>query len=243
MSMTDPVADMLTRIRNAQVARKVSVSVPASKLKLAIARVLEAEGYVQSVSEDAGSGKPALNIELKYHEDAPVIERIQRVSRPGLAGLQERGRSAQGSGRARRCDRLHVEGGRYGSPGAGRGAGRRSPLRGLLKIMSRTMSRVAKRPLLAVKGVTTDVKDDVGHGEGAEGHLVAHAQFGDRVEQARSDTVSRRQVGQPLRARDGGHDARVAQQHGHAASARGSSASSSSWASVTALRHRARRSI
>ena len=84
MSMTDPVADMLTRIRNAQTAHKVSVSVPASKLKLSIARVLAAEGYVQAVSEEDVDGKPALKIELKYHEDRPVIERIQRVSRPGL---------------------------------------------------------------------------------------------------------------------------------------------------------------
>jgi len=84
MSMTDPVADMLTRIRNAQTARKVSVSVPASKLKLSIARVLAAEGYVQAVSEEDVDGKLALKIELKYYEDRPVIERIQRVSRPGL---------------------------------------------------------------------------------------------------------------------------------------------------------------
>lgn len=84
MSMTDPVADMLTRIRNAQTARKVSVSVPASKLKLAIANVLAAEGYVESVAEGTEDGKAVLRVELKYHEDVPVIERIERVSRPGL---------------------------------------------------------------------------------------------------------------------------------------------------------------
>jgi small subunit ribosomal protein S8 len=84
MSMTDPVSDMLTRIRNAQTARKVSVSMPASKLKLAIARVLAAEGYVQGVAEEEEGGRAVLKIELKYHEDRPVIERIERVSRPGL---------------------------------------------------------------------------------------------------------------------------------------------------------------
>jgi small subunit ribosomal protein S8 len=84
MSMTDPVADMLTRIRNGQTARRVSVSMPASKQKLAIAKVLEQEGYVTSVSTDDGDGKKTMTIELKYYQDRPVIERLERVSRPGL---------------------------------------------------------------------------------------------------------------------------------------------------------------
>jgi small subunit ribosomal protein S8 len=84
MSMTDPVSDMLTRIRNAQGARKVSVSMPASKLKLGIARVLEAEGYIQGISVEDLDGKSTLRVDLKYHEDRPVIDKIQRVSRPGL---------------------------------------------------------------------------------------------------------------------------------------------------------------
>jgi small subunit ribosomal protein S8 len=84
MSMTDPVSDMLTRIRNAQGARKVSVAMPASKMKLGIARVLEAEGYIQAISVEDQDGKSTLKIELKYYEDRPVIDKIQRVSRPGL---------------------------------------------------------------------------------------------------------------------------------------------------------------
>jgi small subunit ribosomal protein S8 len=84
MSMNDPVADLLTRIRNGQQARKVSVSLPASKLKLAVARVLEAEGYVAGVSVEEAEGKRTMTVELKYHRDRPVIERIERVSRPGL---------------------------------------------------------------------------------------------------------------------------------------------------------------
>ncbi len=84
MSMTDPIADMLTRIRNAQTARKPSVSLPASKLKLAVARVLEAEGYLAGVSTDGDETKPTMTLELKYFKDQPVIERIERVSRPGL---------------------------------------------------------------------------------------------------------------------------------------------------------------
>ena len=84
MSMTDPIADMLTRIRNAQTARKPSVTMPASKQKLAVAKVLEQEGYLASVTSENVDGKDVLTLELKYYQDLPVIERIQRVSRPGL---------------------------------------------------------------------------------------------------------------------------------------------------------------
>ena len=84
MSMTDPIADMLTRIRNAQVARKPSVTLPASKQKLAIAKVLEREGYIASVNSEQVDGKGVLTLELKYYQDRPVIERLERVSRPGL---------------------------------------------------------------------------------------------------------------------------------------------------------------
>jgi len=85
MSMTDPIADMLTRIRNGQTARQPSVQVPASKRKLAIAKVLEKEGYLGSVkAEKNADGKDVLTLELKYYQDKPVIERLERVSRPGL---------------------------------------------------------------------------------------------------------------------------------------------------------------
>jgi len=84
MSMTDPIADMLTRIRNAQTARLTSVTVPASKRKFAIAKVLAEEGYLGSVAQESVDGKDQLVLELKYYQDRPVIERIQRVSRPGL---------------------------------------------------------------------------------------------------------------------------------------------------------------
>jgi small subunit ribosomal protein S8 len=84
MSMTDPISDMLTRIRNAQTARKPSVTLPGSKQKLAVAKVLEQEGYLQSVTTENVEGKDVMTLELKYYQDKPVIERIQRVSRPGL---------------------------------------------------------------------------------------------------------------------------------------------------------------
>ena len=84
MSMTDPIADMLTRIRNGQTARKVSVSLPASKQKTAVAKVLEAEGYIQGYSVEEDGAKPTMTIQLKYYQDRPVIDHIERVSRPGL---------------------------------------------------------------------------------------------------------------------------------------------------------------
>ena len=82
--MTDPISDMLTRIRNGQKARKVSVTMPASKAKEAVARVLADEGYVVGYSTEGEGASKALTIELKYFEGAPVIERIQRASRPSL---------------------------------------------------------------------------------------------------------------------------------------------------------------
>jgi small subunit ribosomal protein S8 len=84
MSMADPISDMLTRIRNAQMVRKTAVTMPASKLKSAIAQVLKDEGYIDGYSVHENQGKPALEISLKYYAGEPVIEKIERVSRPGL---------------------------------------------------------------------------------------------------------------------------------------------------------------
>lgn len=84
MSMQDPVSDMLTRIRNGQMAEKLSVSMPLSKMKVAIAKVLEEEGYITSFDAGEVDGKPTLTVELKYFNGKPVIELLKRVSRPGL---------------------------------------------------------------------------------------------------------------------------------------------------------------
>jgi len=84
MSMQDPIADMLTRIRNGQMASKTSVSMPSSKLKVAIANVLADEGYIESASVSEDGAKRTLTIDLKYYEGRPVIEEIQRASRPSL---------------------------------------------------------------------------------------------------------------------------------------------------------------
>lgn len=84
MSMSDPIADMLTRIRNGQQASKSSVSFPASKLKKSVLEVLVGEGYVAGFSDSEVDGKPSITVELKYYQGKPVISKIKRVSRPGL---------------------------------------------------------------------------------------------------------------------------------------------------------------
>jgi len=81
--MTDPIADMLTRVRNAQAASKFDVTMPSSKLKLSIAKVLQDEGYIAGYSSD-NAVKPTLTVTLKYYEGRPVIDELKRISRPGL---------------------------------------------------------------------------------------------------------------------------------------------------------------
>ena len=84
MSMTDPIADMFTRIRNAQMIGHAEVTMPASKVKAEIARVLKEEGYIEDFAKREAEGKPVLAISLKYYEGRPVIDRLERVSTPGL---------------------------------------------------------------------------------------------------------------------------------------------------------------
>jgi small subunit ribosomal protein S8 len=91
MSMQDPLSDMLTRIRNAQMAGKTGVEMPGSKLKVAVANVLKEEGYIAAFNASNDDGKPRLAIELKYFQDKPVIAEIDRVSRPGLRNYSSKG--------------------------------------------------------------------------------------------------------------------------------------------------------
>jgi small subunit ribosomal protein S8 len=91
MSMSDPIADLLTRIRNAQMVAKTTVSIPSSKVKVAIAQVLKDEGYIDGFTVKTDAGKSELEIALKYYAGRPVIERIERVSRPGLRVYRGKG--------------------------------------------------------------------------------------------------------------------------------------------------------
>lgn len=84
MSMQDPISDMFTRIRNGLSAGKLRVTMPMSKQKMAIATLLKDQGYIREISSEDEGGKPQLSIVLKYHEGRPVIDKLQRVSRPGL---------------------------------------------------------------------------------------------------------------------------------------------------------------
>jgi small subunit ribosomal protein S8 len=99
--MTDPIADMLTRIRNAQMGQKVSVAMPSSKIKVAIAGVLKDEGYIDDFAVRDDAGKLQLDIALRYYAGRPVIERLERISRPGLRvykGCQDLPRVMNGLG-------------------------------------------------------------------------------------------------------------------------------------------------
>ncbi len=91
MSMTDPLADMLTRIVNAQAAGKPSVAMPSSKLKVAVSRVLQAEGYIEGYRVDQAGAKPSLQVDLKYYNGEPVIEMMRRVSTPGRRIYRSKG--------------------------------------------------------------------------------------------------------------------------------------------------------
>ncbi len=84
MSMSDPIADLLTRLRNAQAASKLEVSMPASKLKLAVAEVLKQEGYIEDYRHGTAAGLPILTVAIKYYQGRPVIQQLKRISRPGL---------------------------------------------------------------------------------------------------------------------------------------------------------------
>lgn len=84
MSMSDPIADMFTRIRNAQRVDKQTVSMPSSKLKVAIAQLLKDEGYIDGFDVTENDGKPQLQVQLRYYAGRPVIDKLERVSRPGL---------------------------------------------------------------------------------------------------------------------------------------------------------------
>ncbi len=91
MSMSDPIADLLTRIRNAQAMEKASLSMPSSKVKAAIAQVLKDEGYISDCSVEDREGKPTLTIKLKYFQGRPVIDKLSRASKPGLRVYKGKG--------------------------------------------------------------------------------------------------------------------------------------------------------
>ena len=128
MSMTDPIADMLTRIRNAQMVGKTLVGVPSSKVKVSIAQVLKDEGYIDGFAVREKEGKPELEIGLKYYAGQPGDREDRARVHAGIARLQGARRPAAHHERARRRHRLHLQGRHDRSQGARHRRGRRSAL-------------------------------------------------------------------------------------------------------------------
>jgi len=93
--MTDPISDMLTRIRNAQAVEKVAVQIPASRVKRAILNVLKSEGYIEDFADTTVDGRPVIDVRLKYYAGRPVIEKLERASRPGLRQYRGKGKIPQ----------------------------------------------------------------------------------------------------------------------------------------------------
>ena len=165
---------MLTRIRNAQMVEKAVVSMPSSKVKVAIAQVLKDEGYIDGFAVKAEAGKTELEIALKYYAGRPVIERIERVSRPGLRVYKGRARDSAGDERPRRGDRHHAQG-RDDRP-----QGARKPASAAKCSATspdaegeHNMSRVGKMPIAVPKGVDVSITADQITVKGTLRHAVA----------------------------------------------------------------------
>ena len=134
MRLTDPVADMLARIRNAISARHQKVDIPASKLKLEIARILKEEGYIANFKATEEEGHKVIRVYLKYGDNnEAAISNVERVSRPGLPGVCAPHRNPARAGRAGDQHPDHAAGRDDRPPGAQRRRGRRSSLRGLVE--------------------------------------------------------------------------------------------------------------
>ena len=165
MAMTDPLGDMLTRIRNGQQAKKDSVLSPASKLRAHALEVLQREGYIRGFSEDTTGVHPQLRIELKYFEGQPAIKHVARVSKPGsprLLGFQGTSGDSQ---RPWHHHRLDAQGRAFGCRSARCERRRRSARGGVL------MSRIGKRPVTIPSGVTANIADGVLTVKGPKGTL------------------------------------------------------------------------
>ena len=210
MTMSDPLGDMLTRIRNGQAAHKAAVVSPASKLRVNVLEVLRREGYIRGFRAPATSAIGELSIELKYHDGEPVIRELQPGLEAGPADLFRGQGSAAGLQRARHRDpvdaaRRHV--GRRGARGACR---RRSPLHGVL-----TMSRIGKHPVAVPSGVKVDARRPDPHVE-RQARQLSREPAAARSRSARRTAASRcgRAATPSARAAMWGTVAHAGRQHG-----------------------------
>src|SRR4030095_4955564 len=159
MSMSDPIADLLTRIRNAQMVSKATVRVPSSKVKVAIAQVLKDEGYIDGFQVKSENGKTELEIALKYYAGRPVIERIERVSRPGLRVYKGRDAIPQVMNGLGVAIVTTPKGVMTDRKARATGVGG-EVLCYVASGKDRNMSRVGKMPVAVPQGVDVAIKDD-----------------------------------------------------------------------------------
>ena len=183
MSMTDPIADLLTRIRNAIAADHEYAEIPASKFKAEIARILDEQGYIESYSVEPARVGEVLRVKLKYTEDRrSVISGLKRVSRPGRRTYTHSRRGAEGARRHGHRDRLDVEGRHDRTPGAP--GGRRWRGRGV-----RLVSRIGKQPIAVPEGVQVQIEPEIVRVNGPRGELSERKSREIAVEQQDSDIV------------------------------------------------------
>ena len=193
MTMTDPLGDMLTRIRNAQMRKSNKVSTPGSSLRQNVLDVLQSEGYIRGYSTvDFDNGRSEFEIELKYYDGEPVIREIERISQAGPAGLRLGQEHSARRQRARRLHPVDAEGRHVGCRGARPECRRRGALPRLLTQVETSlngfceMSRIGKKSVTVPKGVTANVSGQAGQGQGTEGRAVVPG------ERRRRDHVRRR---------------------------------------------------
>ena len=175
MSMTDPISDLLTRIRNAQAVEKASVMMPASKVKRSILKVLKDEGYIEDFCRpDRGRQGCMLNVRLKYYAGRPVIERIERFSTPGAAQIPRQGQAAEGVGRSGHGHRIDLP---RGHDRPRRTQGRVWAVKccsswpDVTETGLETVSRIAKYPVTVPSGVEVKLNDGLLSIKGPKGRL------------------------------------------------------------------------
>jgi len=171
MSTHDPISDLITRIRNAQMRAKPKVSTPGSRMRASVLEVLKTEGYIRGyASVEHASGRSELEIELKYFDGEPVIREIERVSKPGRRVYASVKKPAAGEQRSRHFGVVDAKG-NHGRPRrARRECGRRDSLYGVLRKAS-VMSRIGKRPVTIPSGVTATVEGQTVKMKGPKGQL------------------------------------------------------------------------
>ena len=231
--MTDPVGDLLTRIRNGQSARLDSVTVPASRLRSNVLDVLQREGYIRGwFEEELRPGVKELRVELKYDNGQPVIKEIKRVSTPGRRVYSKIARAAAPLQRPRHLDPVHAARRHVRRRGARRQCRRRSPLQGVLSHVARRQESGRRSP----RASPSTSRARHLKAKGKRGELAAHGPRRRRGRPRRRQAHLQAAQRQPPRAHAVGHGAQPREQHGARRVATASPSTSRSTASAIAPR-------